>query len=212
MFGKGFWRASAAVWLLLGWAVSAAGCATETSVPEWLPESDYQMVAGIVDFAKIYRSTSEMYQDAEIVAKVKVRDSQVKSMDESQPPMMYTFSTVDVETVYKGDPNLHTLLISERGGPYKATKPKVITQEQTTDGSPAMKQGHEYIVFLHPGTNMKKWGYTIVGVVQGKIRIENGYGVATAEKSWLKKEPEVFDFQNKFSGKPVEEIEKALHE
>ena len=199
-----------------------AGLTTSVSSNfEFVKETDYPIVAGHASMA-VYSNLEELRDNAVLIAEVKIKDQKTVYLSEN-PPSVETWSEVDIKEVYKGDSNLKKTTITEFGGVIDMSKSKGNEMrsdgapiksepfiEDAVEGSPVMKKGNSYVVFLKEG--YEKGTYTIVGTVQGKIRIDDASnkGVVTIEPEHFAKHMDLFWFQRKFAGKDRSEIAQTL--
>ncbi|TCP54635.1 hypothetical protein EV586_104256 [Tumebacillus sp. BK434] len=188
---------------------------------EFVKETQYPIAAGSASM-ETFDTLESMYERAVIVAEVKIKDQETIYTSEN-PPSVLTWSEADIKTLYKGDTSLKTVKISETGGVIDMSKSKGNEMrsdgkprasepfvESTIEGSPVMKKGNRYIVFLKDGYPGDP--YTIVGTVQGKFRIEDvsNKGVVTIAPDRFAKHMDLFWLQRKFAGKEKIEIDKVL--
>ncbi|PWK07882.1 hypothetical protein [Tumebacillus permanentifrigoris] len=195
-----------------------------SAVPVAIDETTDPAVVTHASYEKLYSSVVELYQNSDLVAEVKVQDQETILGDTAAS--VQTLSHVLVKQVYKGDVNLKTVPITESGGISDFSKLKgnevrssghekpAGIEEVTREGSPVIKPGYSYIVFLKD-TKDPKWGFTITGSVQGKIRFDEGTGqiLATVQNEIRNETGDLFFLQNEFAGKDknslVDEIKKT---
>lgn len=133
-------------------------------------ESEYPTVSTRALMDSMYSSIEEMYADADVVAEIKIIDQSVEMVRETAAQ---TVSKAAITELYKGDRALQEMVIAEVGGPVDygkvaINKPstgqhqaKIV--EQTVVGSPVMKKGNAYLVFLRK--NQKSDTYSPLGGV-----------------------------------------------
>ncbi|ASS74809.1 hypothetical protein CIG75_07335 [Tumebacillus algifaecis] len=188
---------------------------------EFVKESEYPITVGNASM-QTYDTLESMYNRAVIVAEIKVQNQETIYTSEN-PPSVLTCSNAVIKQIFKGDKSLKTVKISETGGVVDMSKSKGNEMrsdgkplksepfvESTIEGSPVMKKGNTYLVFLKesaPGDP-----YTIVGSVQGKIRIDDvsNKGVVTIDPERFAKQMDLFWLQRKFAGKDTVEIAQTL--
>ncbi|PWK13961.1 hypothetical protein [Tumebacillus permanentifrigoris] len=177
-----------------------------------VPESEYPIIGSHGSFW-VYTNLGELYQNADIVAEINVVDQETVPIDIGD---VSTCSQVSVVQVYKGDSVPSTLLVTEVGGVQDLSKlPKLDKPgsgqepknpqgmiEDTLEGSPVMKPGNSYVVFLTKNPN-PKWGYNIVGSVQGKLKIDSKTKkiVNTVAPAYVTQD--MFFLQRQFNGKDM---------
>ncbi|USG65892.1 hypothetical protein NDK47_00605 [Brevibacillus ruminantium] len=169
-------------------------------------ETEYPIVSGRPFLAVAYSSIDEMYRDADVVAEIEIIDQEVEMLDGT---IAQTISEAKIQALYKGDPELETIVIAEVGGPVDYTKisidkpstgrhkPEIV--EQTVEGSPVMKVNNSYMVFLRH--NQKSDTYSPMGSVQGKLKLQNDRVVFTVKKDALEEDDDLFFLQKEFGGK-----------
>lgn len=185
------------------------------------PESSYSIYSSSASFSKMYSSTEDLYKDADLVAKVEVKNHRF----EQNGSMVSTYSDVQLLKVYKGDFALKMVKVYEIGGllntaqlnlPQKDGEP--VTQngsakqevvENTLEGSPTMRSGNHYIVFLKKNSGQEF--YNIVGSVQGKIKIDEKKNVAvgTVKEERVNKD-NLYFIQKKYAGKNANDLEMDI--
>ncbi|HBI04394.1 MAG TPA: hypothetical protein DDY49_10260 [Paenibacillaceae bacterium] len=183
------------------------------------PESEYDVNYSAASFSKNYDSIEELYQEADLVARVKVTNHNFQQ----EGGLVHTVSNAQLLKVYKGDSRLKTVKVYEVGGQVdpaklnlpekefdqgnKTTSQKIV--EDTLEGSPTMRSGNHYVVFLkkYPGQDF----YNVVGSVQGKIKMDkNNQLVGTVKEERVKKD-ELFFLQKDYSGKNADQLEKQIN-
>lgn len=185
-----------------------------------IPDNKYPIVENHGTFWR-FANIDELYQNAEIVAEIQVLDQETIPADVGA---VSTRSKVAVQQVFKGQAVPSTLTITEVGGVLDQSKlpkmdkpgagmepknaPKIV--ETALEGSPVMKSGNTYLVFLLQNPN-SKWGYNIVGSVQGKLKIDNETKkfANTVDVNKLQ-EGETFFLQKQFAGKDKGEFERVI--
>lgn len=109
---------------------------------------------------KGYHHVQELYQDADVVAEIEVKNS--KSINYSG--VVFTVSETHVTQVYEG--SVQTLTILETGG-------KQGEIDYTMNGNYVLQPGDRAIVFLEKYTGpIIDDAYVILGVYQGKFKVE----------------------------------------
>jgi hypothetical protein len=183
------------------------------------PESEYDVNYSAASFSKSYASVEELYKEADLVARVKVTNHNFQQ----EGGLVHTVSQVQLLKVYKGDASLKTVKVYEMGGQVDPTKLNLPEKEfdqgqeraaqkiveDTLEGSPTMRSGNHYILFLKkfPGQDF----YNVVGSVQGKIKMDqNNQLVGTVKEDRVKKD-DLFFLQKNYSGKNAEQLEKQIN-
>lgn len=174
------------------------------------PESPYPVVNTTGCVARMFPSVKGLYDEADLVAKVEVKDTHFQS----KGVVIHTLSNVTVSQLFKGDSKVNQMKVSELGGLVDTSKEEYVRFneiknkgiiEDTLEGSPTMRKGNQYIVFLKkvPGEEY----YNIVGNIQGKIKIDTvkGLGVATVNEARIQAD-EMFNLQKQYTGKKIEEL------
>lgn len=184
-------------------------------------ETDYPIAEASGVFYKLFSDLKDLYQDSQIVAEVVVKDQKIVPVSDTS---VSTLSEVTVSKVFKGDQNITSLVISEFGGPVDLStvrekykdKPgdgKVMGNpgivEQALEGSPPMKTGNTYIVFVKK--NDQTGNYHITGSIQGKVKIDmsKNKAVTTVDEHHL--EEKTFFLQKQFAGKDKNDIIQAIN-
>lgn len=185
------------------------------------PESNYPVVSSAASFNKTFTDVKEMYNEADLVAKVEVVNHRFEQWENTG--MVSTYSDIKIKKIYKGDQSLKTARVGEMGGLIDTGKVKLPQKdgvpansesnqgmvESTLEGSPTMRAGGEYIVFLtkYPGQDL----YNIVGSVQGKIKVDNKKNqlVTTVKEERIKKD-DLFFLQKKYVGSKIEDLESDI--
>ncbi|TKI58388.1 hypothetical protein E8L90_24980 [Brevibacillus antibioticus] len=148
-------------------------------------DSDYRIVYGEAYFSKAFTDVEGLAENADIIAEAEVISQE--SHPEYENLSVYTVSELRLTEVYKGNVEIDdTVSVLETGGEFDerevakyipSGKPGsrsgnddlgVITQG--IEGSVPMKEGNKYFVFL---TEDDDDVYNVVGVVQGKIKINS---------------------------------------
>lgn len=202
--------------LLLGGGLVYYLFSQTTKAFAYSPESPYPVVKTTGCVAQMFPSVKGLYDEADLVAKVEVKEHQFQQKGIT----VHTLSHVTVSKLFKGDPKVHQMTISEFGGlvdtskeavirfGYKETKIKGLI-EDTLEGSPTMRKGNQYIVFLKKDPDQDF--YTIVGNIQGKIKIDakSNVGVATVDEERIMAD-EMFILQKYYTGKKIDELETEI--
>lgn len=185
-----------------------------------IPDNKYPIVENHGIFWR-FANVDELYQNAEIVAEIQVLDQETVPVDVGS---VSTRSKVAVKQIFKGQSVPSTLTITEVGGVLDQSKlPKMdkpgagmepknapTIVETALEGSPVMKSGNTYFVFLVQNPN-SKWGYNIVGSVQGKLKLDNETKkLANTVDPKKLQEDETFFLQKQFAGKDKGEFERAI--
>jgi hypothetical protein len=186
-------------------------------------ETDFPIVSSEGLFSKTFNTVEGMFEDAEIVAEVKVLDQQVY---ERESFTVETLSNVEVIKLYKGDSQLTTVNVAEIGGPIDLAKEQLAYRgkpgsgeeptvnveremaESTLEGVPVIKKGNQYIVFL-----TKNYGsetYSPTGSVQGKIKLDKDNRKAVATVAPERINEGINFFQKEFAGKDIVVLESKL--
>lgn len=190
----------------------------KTTAYVYSPESEYEVNYSAASFRENYDSVEELFEAADLVARVKVKNHNFQQ----EGGLIHTASNVQLLKVYKGDSAIKTVNVYEMGGQVdpaklnlpekefdqgnKNTSQKIV--EDTLEGSPTMRSGNHYIVFLKkfPGKDF----YNVVGSVQGKIKMDkNNQLVGTVKEDRVKKD-ELFFLQKNYSGKNADQLEKRI--
>ncbi|MGZ4135004.1 MAG: hypothetical protein ACXVPC_07570, partial [Tumebacillaceae bacterium] len=173
-------------------------------------EGTYPIVSSHGMFIQV-GSLAELYQKADIIAEIQVVDQDIVPIDDLG--LVSTRSTVDVKKTFKGDSALTSLRITESGGLVDLSKlPKLDKPgkghepanpgivDTAVEGSPVMKKGQTYLVFISKNSN-PKWGYNIVGAVQGKLKIDGASGkvINTIDPAYANEN--MYFLQKQFVGK-----------
>lgn len=185
------------------------------------PESQYPVFPSSASFHKLYNNGKELYKEADLVAKVEVKNHRF----EQQGSLVSTYTDVQLLKVYKGDSKLQMVKVCEFGGllntqelnlPQKEGEPpaengsgKQGMVESTLEGSPTMRSGNQYIVFLKKDPD--QGFYTIVGSVQGKIKIDDKKNLVlgTVKEDRVKKD-DLYFLQKKYVGKKVNDLDTEI--
>lgn len=188
---------------------------------EYVKESDHPIAFGSGSM-QTYGSLQSLNENSVLVAEVKIIDQDTVYISQN-PPSVETWSEAEIKQVFKGTESRETVTIIEFGGVIDQSKstgnemrsdgaPRKTEAiiESALEGSPVMKMGNTYIVFLKRSGTDK---YSITGSIQGKIRISD-----TTNKGVVTIDPEVFAehmndlfwFQRKFAGKEKAEIAGEL--
>lgn len=182
------------------------------------PESSNKISYGASKFAVSYSNINDLYHASDIVAKVRVKDQE--NIQYKEGFFASTRSNVEVLKTYKGD-SLSTLTISETGGLVDTSKTNIVKDgigkigngefwEVAIEGSPVMRTGNVYIVFLKkfPGYE----NYNITASVQGKLKLDVKQKIVVSPIALevLKRNPTLFFLQNQFLGKKISEVEEAI--
>ena len=185
-----------------------------------IPDNKYPIVGSHGVFWR-FANIDELYENAEIVAEIQVLDQETVPVDVGA---VSTRSQVEIKQVFKGEGVPQTLTVTEVGGVMdlsklpKMDKPGSGLEPQNAQGfvetalesSPVMKSGNSYYVFLVQNPN-SKWGYNIVGSVQGKLKIDHATKrIANTVEISLLKDDETFFLQKQFAGKDKGEFELAM--
>ena len=181
-------------------------------------ETNYPIMYSSASFAKTYDNLEELYKEAVIVAEVKVKEQRINQDDSSAQ----TYSDVIITKLYKGEKNIKELTIVEIGGPLDLSKIPQLDKpgkgeepyqgrivEDTLEGSPTMKKGNKYVVFLRKNTDSNL--YTILGSVQGKIKIENNEELVSTVQSEYIENGNLFFLQKKYAGKDKLKLEEDIN-
>ncbi|HBI03649.1 MAG TPA: hypothetical protein DDY49_06435 [Paenibacillaceae bacterium] len=181
-------------------------------------ETNYPIMYSSASFAKTYDNLEGMYKEAVIVAEVNVQEQRVKQDDSSAQ----THSDVIITKLYKGEKNIKELTIAEIGGPLDLSKTSQLDKpgkgkepyqgrivEDTLEGSPTIKKGNKYIVFLRK--NIDSNLYTILGSVQGKIKIESNEKLVSTVQSEYIENGNLFFLQKKYAGKDKVKLEEDIN-
>jgi hypothetical protein len=167
-----------------------------------------------------YSTLTDVIKTAILIAEVKVIDQDIVSIDDAAD--VATRSNVEVIKTFKGDPTLTSLRITESGGlvdlsklpkvdkPGKGHEPANLGIVDTAlEGSPVMKKNQTYIVFVKQNPN-PKWGYNIVGSVQGKLKIDgvSGKVLNTVDPHYVGEE--TFFLQKQFEGKDKSQVTNLI--
>ncbi len=215
--------------LLLSLAVAASfvgimtvgGGNTVAEVP-YVTENTQTLFVTHGTYDRLFENVDDMYQAADLVAEVKIKDQE--AVIESDPSFVQTRSAAEIKRVLKGNAALKNITITESGGVtdlsgVKGNEKRASEKgkgnqglvEIAREGSPVMKAGNTYIVFL-TDTKDSKWGYTITGSIQGKIRIDNesGLGTVTVDRKTFETEGDKFILQKKFAGISKDKIMASI--
>ncbi len=186
--------------------------------PEFVTEATHPTLSSHGNYERLFKNVEEIYQFSDLVAEITVTDQE--SLEGDVPTAVQTRSTVQVNKVYKGSPDLKSIVITESGGVTDLSKIKksfdTSNQNQglveiTPEGSPVIKPQNTYLVFLKD-TKDAYWGYTISGSIQGKIRLNesNMKGVITVQKDEYEKSKDLFFLQRDYAGKDKTDLESKL--
>lgn len=216
MKSKRVWWVGGCLALFIGIALTVFIFNPWKSTSFYSPESPYPIVDTSSCVARMYTSVAELYNASDVVAEVVVNDHHF----EQKGFIVHTYSHVGILELFKGDPRVKELKISEFGGQVNTNQLQVETYgykqaakqgivEDTLEGSPTIRTGNQYILFLMkvPGQDY----YDIVGNIQGKIKIDskNDMAVATVEEQRLQVD-NMFILQKLYAGKNIDELEKEI--
>lgn len=198
---------------------------TDTTTPTlqftdlYSKETDYPLASSEAVVIRIQSNLSEMYASSDIVAEVIVKSQQVLPISDLS---VQTLSDVTIVKSFKNVPNVTSVTVAEVGGPYDLSKvPEKYKQkpgspdqrtsgivEQTLEGSPTMKNGNTYVVFLKKGKN--KDLYNLTGTFQGKIKLDTNKNIGVATVDEKKFNEKSFFLQKEFAGKSKKDIEQTI--
>lgn len=188
---------------------------------EFVKENQFPITIGHGSFDK-YQDVESMNEESVLVAEVQIKDQKTVYLREN-PPLVETWSEAEIKQVFKGDESLKSVTIAELGGVMDMSKSKGNEKrsggtpvkmepflEDAVEGSPVMKKGNTYMVFLIHGA--PKDVYVVTGTIQGKIRISDttNKGVVTIDPEHFTKHKGLFWFQHRFAGKDKQEIAEIL--
>ncbi|PWK06244.1 hypothetical protein [Tumebacillus permanentifrigoris] len=204
--------------------VSVAQTSTDASTTETTSTSDViegtYPIIGTHGMIESMSSAEEIFKYAEIIAEVKVLDQETIPVAIGE---VSTRSSVNVIKTLKGDAAITSMQITEFGGLLdlstipnmdkpgdgKQHQPNTGIVESAFEGSPVMKKNQLYLVFLRKNPN-PKWGYNIIGAVQGKLKIDGQTKkiINTVDSKYA--DEEIFFMQRQFAGKDKDEMEATV--
>lgn len=172
-------------------------------------------------YDRLFKNVDELYENSDLIAEILIKEQE--STQDNSPATVQTRSFSVVKQVLKGNSDLKEIIITESGGladmsNVKGNEMRSSGREQkqdkvelVPDGSPVMKKGNTYFVFLMD-TKDEHWGYTITGSIQGKVRIDDAsnQAVITADKKAYTDDPELFFLQKKYVGKNKQKIVDSI--
>lgn len=189
------------------------------AAPQYINEAQqqYPVANSHSTYDRLFGSVDELYENSDLVAEIKIKEQE--TVQDVSPSTVQTRSFAEVKQVLKGDVDLREIIITESGGladmsnvkgnemRSSGREKKQDKVEIVPDGSPVMKKGNTYLVFLID-TKDEYWGYTITGSIQGKVRIDDlsNQAVITADKRAYSNDPDLFFLQKKYAGKQKQEI------
>jgi hypothetical protein len=191
---------------------------TRADIP-YVLENDYPFVSNHGQMETV-QNLGELISQSEVIAEVQIKEQENIRLSESS---VATRSKAKVNKLYKGSSESE-LTITEIGGVldlstvkgHEDRVPENYTPHSTPsivevgiEGSTVMKPHQKYLVFLHKHPDTV-WGYNIVGVVQGKIKIDNTDTlIATIEPKHLN-DSNIYFLQKDFSGMNKQSLEKEI--
>lgn len=182
-------------------------------------ETDDPLVSSEAVVIGLQSNVKEMYAASDIVAEVIVKSQQVLPISDLS---VQTLSNVTIVKAFKNVPNVTSVTVAEVGGPYDLSKvPEKYKQkpgssdqrtsgivEQTLEGSPTMKNGNTYVVFLKKVKD--KDLYNLTGTFQGKIKLDTNKNIGVATVDEKKFNEQSFFLQKEFAGKSKKDIEQTI--